>query len=224
MQNTIISKINIFCCTLLPLLFCTSASAETIHKIYISAFATEQLKGWKSKQFKGQTNYQLVQTDNQTVLKAHSQASASGLFKQQRIDLQQTPYLYWRWRIGNHLTNLNEQEKSGDDFAARVYIVIDGGWAFWKTKAINYVWSSVTEKGKIWPNAYAGKNAMMFAIRSTEDPTGTWLQEKRNVQADLQKIYSKAIRYIDAVAVMTDTDNTQGQATAYYSNIYFSSH
>ena len=32
----------------------------------------------------------------------------------------------------------------------------------------------------------------------------------------------KAYRYIDAVALMTDTDNSKSEATAYYRNIYFS--
>jgi hypothetical protein len=155
------------------------------------------------------------------VLKAESTQNASGLFKEQHIDLYKTPYLNWSWRIDTRLGNLNEQEKSGDDYAARVYVVIDGGWTFWNTKAINYVWASNTAKGEIWPNAFAGDHAMMIALRSVDDPLYTWQTEKRNILQDLQQLYGDRIRYIDAVAIMTDTDNAKGKATAFYADIYF---
>ena len=195
--------------------------AEEATRLNISHFSSEQLNGWKSKEFKNKTHYQIIQLDSKTVLKASSDSSASGLFKEQRIDLYKTPYLNWSWRIENRLGKLNEQTKPGDDYAARVYVVIDGGWVFWNTRAINYVWASNTKKGEIWPNAFAGDHAIMIALRSDEDPLGTWQTEKRNILQDLQRLFGDRIRYIDAVAVMTDTDNAKGKATAFYADIYF---
>jgi len=191
-------------------------------KIMLGAFSTGSLEQWESKQFKNQTLYQLVELDGARVLKADSNNSASGLFKTQRIDLQQTPVLNWRWRIENRLDTRNEQAKSGDDYAARVYVVISGGLAFWQTKAINYVWANTSAKGTVWPNAYAGKSAVMIAMRSAADPTGTWFSEKRDVLADLKQHFGEDVRYIDAVAIMTDTDDSKGKANSYYGDIYFS--
>ena len=205
------------------LFICSAVSvANSTGIIKISAFATEKMRGWKNKAFKGNTQYQIVRMDGKTVLQAKSETSASGLFKEQRIDLRKTPYLNWTWRIENRLAQMNEQKKTGDDYAARVYIVIDGGWTFWDTKAINYVWSGTSTKGKIWPNAFAGNHAMMIALRSAKDPVKTWFTEKRNVLEDLQKVYGENTLYIDAVALMTDTDNAKGKVTAFYSDIYFS--
>lgn len=210
----------LFCACLLFYSFLSTAVAS--NTISIGEFSQDHYKNWQSKLFKGETRYQLVKLDNSIVLKAESHQSASGLVKEQRVDLKKTPYLNWQWRIENRLGGINEQLKSGDDYPARIYVVVDGGWAFWKTKAINYVWASNTEKGKIWPNAFAGENAMMVALRSTGDETGTWYREKRNIYADLKQLFGEDIRYIDAVAIMTDTDNAQGKATAYYGDIYFS--
>lgn len=207
---------------LVLLLFSVADAADNADIIKIGAFAAEKLQAWQHKQFEGETSYSVILMDGKSVIKAESSASASGLFKKRRIDLWQTPYLNWSWRIKNRLTHLNEQIKSGDDYAARIYIVVGGGWALWNTKAINYVWSGTSPKGKIWPNAFAGKQTMMFAIRSAEDPVTTWLIEKRNVRDDLQTVFGRDFRYIDAIALMTDTDNSQGKATAYYGDIYFS--
>ena len=206
---------------LILLLFAMPAIAETADTLMLGQFSAERLEYWESKEFKGITDYRLVKLDTTTVLKAQSNSSASGLFREQRIDLQKTPYLNWQWRIENRLGKINEQQKSGDDYPARIYIVVKGGWAFWNTKAINYVWASNSTKGKIWPNAFAGDHAMMMALRSTEDQTGTWYQEKRNILEDLKQLFGEDIRYIDAVAIMTDTDNAKGSAVAYYGDIYF---
>jgi hypothetical protein len=63
---------------------------------------------------------------------------------------------------------------------------------------------------------------MMLALRNNMDNTQQWYTEKRNVLADLQHVFGEPIRYIDGIAIMTDTDNAGGNAHSYYSHIYFS--
>lgn len=194
-------------------------------KLIIGAFSSGTLDHWEAKEFKGATHYKIVDLAGTNVLKAESTNSASGLFNEQRIDLHKTPIMNWRWHIENRLgSNLNEQEKSGDDYAARVYVVVNGGAAFWQTKALNYVWSSTSPVGKVWPNAYAGANGKMtmIALRSSTDKTGTWYSEKRNILDDLKHQFGEDIQYIDAVAIMSDSEDSQGKVTAYYGDIYFS--
>jgi hypothetical protein len=203
------------------------AFSQTVH---IAQFEQESLDAWEKKSFVDYTQYDITQLDNQTVLKAVSNQSASGLAKEIKIDLKQTPFLNWSWRIENYLPKMDETEKSGDDYAARLYIVKSGGFFIWKTKALNYVWSSNQPKGSIWDNAYAGSNARMLALRSPQDALGKWVTEKRNVFEDMIALYGDkgsieanedAYRYIDAVAIMSDTDDSKAKVSAYYGNIYF---
>jgi hypothetical protein len=191
-------------------------------RLPLGEFSRNQLDGWEQKSAEGETQYQLETMGDLTVLKANSQASASGMFKEQLIDLEKTPFINWSWRIANRLNGLIEQSKAGDDYAARLYVVVKGGLAFWQTKAINYVWASNTAKETIWPNAYAGEQLMMLALRGPEAAVNVWQTEKRNVRADLQKLFGEDIRYIDAIALMTDTDNSQSQVSAFYGDIWFS--
>lgn len=189
--------------------------------VYITDFSTHSLSDWQHKSFKGHTQYQIVTLDQYTVLQAKSNSSASSLYKNQHIDLSITPYLNWSWRIDKKLPVANEQSKQGDDYAARIYLIVKG-WAFWQTKAINYVWSNSTPKSTSWPNPFAGTNVIMTAIRSGTDKTGDWYTEKRHVLNDLKQHFGDDIRYIDGIAIMTDTDNAKGNALSYYNNIYFS--
>jgi len=195
-----------------------AASAE---RLIIGDFSSSSLADWDAKYFEGETRYTFHQLDGMTVLKAVSKDSASGLVKKKKIDLRKHPWLNWRWRIENHLGEMNEKQKAGDDYAARIYVIVSGGLFFWRTRALSYVWSSNLPRGEAWPNAFAGDKAMMVAVRTRSDSTSTWYTEKRNVYQDLKRYFGEEIRYIDAIAVMTDTDNSHGKAVSLYGDIFF---
>ena len=188
----------------------------------ISVLTPPQLNDWEEKSFQGQTRYTPEVIDGRTVIKAESRGNASGLIRKVEIDLRQTPYLHWSWRVDNVLHDIDETTRSGDDYPARIYVVISGGLLFWRTRALNYVWSSTQPVGSHWDNAFTG-NAVMLAIRSgLADTAGAWRHERRNVLQDLARYLGNTYTHIDAVAIMSDTDNSGQQATAYYGEIYFS--
>ncbi len=195
-----------------------SAFAEPV---YVGRFSQGDLNAWTAKKFSGETQYSLVEDGGRKVLKAVSKATASGLYKQVHIDLQKTPYLNWSWKIDHTLGDIPERKRAGDDYPARVYVVFSGGLVFWRTRAINYVWSSNQAVGTEWPNAFTD-HALMVAVASGAAQAGQWVKERRNVLEDFKRLFGGDIRYVDAVAVMTDTDNSGKSATAYYGDIYFS--
>lgn len=217
-KKTVTMKTSIWIC--LTLLTLQNAVADS--ELAIGEFSHNRLDGWQHKSFQGETQYRLQTLDGVTVLTADSHTAASGLFKQQVIDLDQTPFLNWSWRIGKRLSGLNEQSKIGDDYAARIYVVVKGGLAFWQTRAINYVWAGNTKKDSVWPNAFAGDHAMMLALRGPEAPLNVWQTEKRDIRADFKRLLGQNIQSIDAVAIMTDTDNSGDQVFAAYGDIWFS--
>lgn len=202
-------------------LFLVSSITFAMSQLNVSNFGAKNLDDWDSKSFVGETEYSLVVEDGRNALSAHSDGTASGLGKKLKIDLTKTPYLNWSWKVDSQLSGLDEQSKSGDDYVARLYVVKSGGALIWKTRALNYVWSSNQSKEASWPNAFQPKNAAMFAVRGIEDSTGVWVSEKRNVREDLKRAFGKDFKSIDAVALMTDTDNSGRMASALYGEIYF---
>lgn len=207
-------------CRALALAAVVALSAVTqVHAADISYPATEIID-WKHKSFSGDTDYSVVYDEQiqQKVILAESSQAASGLFYEKRIDLNKTPFLNWSWRVETFPSVADEKVKAGDDFAARIYIVVQDGWTFLSTKAISYVWSKQSHTNDVWPNPFTNGSAMMLAVRGSEDGHG-WVTEKRNIKEDLQKLFGKEIRYIDAIAIMTDTDNSNSTAVSYYSDI-----
>lgn len=188
----------------------------------VGDFSQQGLQGWEEKVFENHTRYESVEDGGMQVIQALSHNSASGLFREIEIDLQKTPFMNWSWKVKDVLSNTGERSKQGDDYAARIYVIFSGDIFFWQTRALNYVWSSHQQIGDHWPNAFSS-SAHMIAIENADSKLGQWVHEKRNVRADYKRIFGTDKIKADAVAIMTDTDNTQQKAIAYYGNIYFTS-
>ncbi|SEO86878.1 DUF3047 domain-containing protein [Nitrosovibrio sp. Nv6] len=212
---------SIMVCSIALSLYWPSLSWAGDKRVVIARFSHSDLSDWQSKTFTGVTRYALADENGQTVLRADSSGGASGLYREVRINLDKTPVLNWTWRIGNILSGGDERTRAGDDYPARVYVIFSGGPMFWRTRAINYVWSNKQPSGSSWPNAYTG-NARMLAVESGADRVGQWVEERRDVRADYRRVFGEEPGRVDAVAIMTDTDNTGTTATAWYGDIWFS--
>lgn len=208
--------------TLQLLLLTALALPAHAEQISVARFSKGELNGWQERSFVGHTQYQIVTLPQGKALQSNSHGTASGLFKEITIDLTKTPWLNWSWRIDNTLTGNNERSKKGDDYPARIYVVVSGGLFFWKTVALNYVWSNQQPLNSTWDNPYTS-NAKMVAVRSGANQTGEWVSQKQNVLEDLKKAFGREITEIHAVAVMTDSDNTGAATAAMYGDIFFSS-
>lgn len=200
---------------------CADSTQLPLQRVDVGLFSQGQITGWQHKEFKGKTDYRLVELDQATVLKATSDESASAFYLPVRVDLHKTPLLNWSWRKVKSLNPGNENEKSGDDYVARLYVIKDGGVLFWKTRAINYVWSYQHTKQQVWDNPFAGSSAKMLAQRDASDAEDLWFFESRNIAEDFRELHGLDLDYIDGVALMTDSDNSGLSATAVYGDIYF---
>jgi hypothetical protein len=203
---------------ILTTLLVGAARSDTI--IEVGRFAERDRIGWQVQQFEGETAYSFEQVDGRQGLRAVSQGSASGLYRKMKVDLARTPYMEWSWRVAGVLQDVDERTRSGDDYPARVYVVVSGGLAFWRTRSLVYVWSSNQPTGSTWNNAFT-PNARVMALRSGTTDANRWVHEKRNLIADFRQLFGNDIHEIDVVAIMTDTDNSDQSATAWYGDITF---
>jgi DUF3047 family protein len=198
-------------------------------------------EGWKPLTFKKVpklTSYELVKDGEGVVVKAVSDASASGLTKEVRIDPKEFPIVQWRWKVENLLKNSDVSRKDGDDYPARLYITFEydpekvsfgtklkfkAGQAIFgdiPIAALNYIWESKTPVGTIVDNAYTDF-AKMVVVESGPQKVGMWVEESHNIYEDYKKAFGEDPPMIKGVAIMSDTDNTNERVTAYYGDIVF---
>ncbi|MGK0500212.1 MAG: hypothetical protein ACJAYG_001859, partial [Oceanicoccus sp.] len=206
--------------TFLQLTFLLScdASAQSMEQVVADFSQPGSLQVFQRQSFEGDTVYKLVALEGEQVLRATTDASASALYQKLSVDLQKTPFLNWRWRVDNVYGISDQQAKAGDDYPARIYVVVKQGIFPWQSKALNYVWSNTDEAKSHWPNPFAA-SAIMIPLRSAADGLGRWHLERVNVAEDFYRVFGERITRADAVAIMSDSDNAGGKATAYYGDI-----
>ena len=186
-------------------------------EIIIDDFSNGIGPGWSKKSFTGETQYPVVQDERQPYLHATSNGTASALYYKIEYDPREYPYIAWNWEVDNIIEKGDATKKSGDDYAARVYVVFPA-FFFWNTSALNYIWANNLPKEQAIPNPYTSNN-MMISVESGRTETGKWIIETRNVYEDYKRFFGKEPPKIGAIAIMTDTDDTQEKASASYGTI-----
>ncbi len=191
------------------------------------------------KKIERHTRYRLVRLDGDVVVEAVSNAGASGLTREIRIDPKEFPIVEWRWRVSNLLTKGDPTRKDGDDYPARLYITFayDPGRVGFLDQAkyqaakllygayppyagINYIWEGRAPKETILPNAYTDR-VRMVVVESGPGRLQQWVRVERNIVEDYRKAFGEEPPMISGVAIMTDTDNTGESAAAHYGDIRF---
>lgn len=195
--------------------------------------STAGLQGWEPLTFPKVKNHTSYESSSGTI-HAEADASASGLVF---FPVPELPILRWRWKITGTLPKGDETKKSGDDYAARVYITFkyDPSRVGLATRlkygaikalrgeypphnAITYIWANKLPKGEAVPSPYTSR-VMMVAVRSGNAEAGEWRSEERNVREDYRRLFKEEPPPYAGVAIMTDADDTGGTAEAWYADI-----
>ena len=187
------------------------------------------------------SRYDLVRDGGTTVVRGRADGSASGLVRAFDLDANRYPILSWRWKADNVIPGGNITRKGGDDYPARIYVTFDydpGDLSFGDrlkyralralgyddipVRALSYVWANRASETRIVPNAFTDW-VQMVPVESGAGNVGTWQRERRDIVADYRAAFGEEPPAISGIAIMTDADNTGGQATAYFGDMRLSS-
>ena len=188
------------------------------------------------------TRYGLRVWDGFAAVEAQASKSMALFGRPLEIDLQKTPFLCWQWRIDAPVASADMTQKSGDDYAARVYLTFnvppDQLGAFTRAKlalarkiygdqvpdaALNYIWDNRHPVGTVQANAYTDR-ARMLVLRSGGDLAGRWVTERRNVLEDFRLAFAElgdTGGQLRGLAIASDTDNTGEEAHAGFADFRF---
>ncbi len=200
----------------------TNISLATEVKVF--QFNQEEFDTLNVRKVRGadnKTEYSLGKNENGNFLKAVADNSASGLGKEIKIDLNNTPFLNITWKVEKDLKGINERSKKGHDYAARIFVVKKTGATPLSNRAMNYVFSSNDEVDSFHPSPFT-KKSIDYVLSSTKKNFNEWVTVKVNVKEHFKRFHDLNLKEINGVAIMADTDNSKLKSIAYYQNIYFS--
>jgi hypothetical protein len=213
----------------------------------VTAFSLAQPDGelpggwrpWRLSRLKKLTSYQLVDYNGTVVVKAMSASSASGLMHPLDLDPREFPFLQWRWKVPQLIAGADNARRSAEDAPVRVVLSFAGDTsalsledrAFYdRIRALTgydlpyatlmYIWENRAPAGTIIPNPHTARIQMVVA-ESGAARTGSWKLEMQNVYEDYRRAFGEEPGRIQAIAIMTDTDNTGSAVEAYYGDIAF---
>lgn len=181
-------------------------------------FTPAEIADWPQREFDGAVTYRLVEDDRPAV-EAIAEDGATALYHEIEIDVSETPWLEWSWRVDElPQGEASEREKAGDDYGARIYVVQEGFFGKLSARALNYVWSRELAPGTQWPNAFTGR-AQMISVERGDERRGEWVTYRRDLREDWQAAFGEAPGTIHGIAIMTDSDNTDSRSVARYGRI-----
>ena len=99
------------------------SSVSVAQEKIIFEFTENELSELKVRKVRGadaKTIYTIGKNENGNYLKAVADNAASGLGKEIKIDLDDTPFINISWKVEKDLKGIKENTKKGHDFAARV--------------------------------------------------------------------------------------------------------
>lgn len=194
----------------------------------------ESLANWEPLFFpkvKRHSVYEIVRSNSESknVLKMSSDGSASALVSRVTFDPHKFPILRWRWKTEATFPDLDPMAKSGDDYPIRVYVIFDvddaqksmldrlrdrtakliyGDTPPYST--LVYVWAGKPFPEKCISSPYTGRGKLI----AKQTVPGDWRTEEVNISDDYKYCFGEELPLRARLAIMSDSDNSNRQATA----------
>jgi hypothetical protein len=180
--------------------------------------------------------FALVDEAGTTVLRVRSDDAAGAAAYALHVESARRPILAWRWKIDRVVGKADLAARSGDDFAARVYVFFDVPaeelplgtrvrlalarllyGASLPGAAICYVWDNRHPVGTSAWSAYTDR-VRVVVLESGAARAGEWAEERRDVVADYRAAFGERspLHDVSGIAAGNDTDQTGASATAWF--------
>ena len=185
------------------------------------------------------TTYRMATVAGVAAVEARANDSMALFARPLTVDLAGTPILCWRWLVDAPVARGDMTKKSGDDYAARLYVAFDmpdsalsAGTRFKLSiarrlfgsnvpdAALNYVWDNRNPVGTRRKSAYTDR-AELIVAETGKVRAGTWVTERVDVAADFASAFGNRPGTPIQIAVASDTDNTGSIARAAFADLRF---
>ncbi len=185
------------------------------------------------------TSYRQATIDGIGAIEANANSSMALLARPIAVDLSATPILCWKWWVEAPVAKADMATKSGDDYAARLYVAFDISDAslgfgtrlklslarrmFGKDvpdAALNYVWDNRNPVGTMRKSAYTDR-AQLIVAETGATRARRWVSERVDIAHDYARAFPSQPGQAIQLAIASDTDNTRSRARAAFAEIHF---
>ena len=207
----------------------------------VSADAPHWATGWQTLELPGKpkTRYVAQQADGRWVVHAQAQRSASMYRRTLRIEPEQLGSVAFSWKVRVLNAEADVRHSHTEDAVVRVLLAFDGDHERLSPRnrmmfdlmqgltgepppyaTLMYVWDPQAELDAVVLNPRTDR-IRKIVLESGDRHLGQWREYQRNIREDFRRAFGEDPGPLIGVALMTDADNTQGRAEAWYGEIRF---
>ena len=191
---------------------------------------------WHHTAFPGKkaSRYSVVKLDGRNAMAVQADSSASMLRQKLRVEPADLHQLRFSWKVPALIKAADLTQRDLGDSPVRIVLAFEGDRSKFSAKnamlselahaltgeplpyaTLMYVWCNNREAGSVIVNSRTDR-IRKLVMESGPRNLGQWLDYERDIRADFEKAFGEAPGALLAVGIMTDSDNTQSTAQAWY--------
>lgn len=195
--------------------------------------------GWTHQRFPGKrdTVYQAQRKDGRDAVKGSAASSASMLRRKVRVEASDLGRLQFSWLVPATIASADLSQRNSDDSPVRVVLAFEGDRSRFSAKdallselaetltgealpyaTLMYVWSNRQQAESVIENPRSGR-IRKLVMESGGGNLNRWLAYERDLRSDFLQAFGEPPGALLSIAIMTDTDNTRSDASAWYGPI-----
>lgn len=183
------------------------------------------------------TEFVLQRQASRTVVEANAQSSASMLRQTLRVAPDKLGTLQFSWHVPALIAGADVGQRESDDSPARLVLAFEGDRSKFSAKnamlneltlalmgepmpyaTLMYIWCNKRPIGTVVHNPRTDR-VRKLVVASGPNQLNQWLSFQRDIRADFEAAFGEAPGALLGIGVMTDSDNTQSNAMAWYGDI-----
>ena len=202
-------------------------------------FTAQDKAKWETVALPGKlrTAFRLDKHQGRSSTRADAERSASMLRQKLRIPPEQLGRLTFEWQVDQLIADADMHHRETEDSPVRVILAFDGDRQKFSAKnamlselsraltgeempyaTLMYVWGNHDPVESVIINPRTDRVRKMV-VESGAQGLRQWRHYERQIRQDFEKAFGEAPGTLIGVAIMTDADNTQGSARAWYGDI-----
>ena len=191
---------------------------------------------WKHQEFPGKraTVYRFAQVDGHAAIHARAGMSVSVLRQRLRVEPADLGRLQFSWKIPALIADADLSDRHRSDSPVRIVLAFEGDRSKFSARdgmlselahaltgepmpyaTLMYVWCNLSAPETVLTDTRTSR-IRKLVLESGPGKLNRWLDYERDVRADFIKTYGEEPGALVSIGIMTDTDNTETSATAWY--------
>jgi len=212
---------------------------STIPRSLPLAFTAEDKSKWETVLLPGKlrTAFRFDKHQGRSSIRADAERSASMLRQKLHIQSGQLGRLAFAWQVEGLIADADMRQRESEDSPVRLILAFDGDRRKFSAKnamlselslaltgeempyaTLMYVWSNQLPVGTVIVNPRTDR-VRKIVVETGADHLKQWMHYERQIKDDFEKAFGEPAGTLLGLAIMTDTDNTQGKARAWYGEI-----